>query len=213
MQLYIDWWGKGRKLTPEQFTERYWRWKKLREEGQQDEARECQEEIRKVGIAGLPMIMEKIKQGDAELIPVVTRLTDRKVEANASAKQCLAWWQENREKWLIPFPNNQPVANAGQDRTVTSGDTVQLDGSSSSDEDNDELTYGWTQIKGPDIKLSDEVVISPTFTAPTVKKKTVLEFQLIVNDAGDVFKSCPTPVSVREPDVVKITVSRKEETT
>jgi hypothetical protein len=101
-----------------------------------------------------------------------------------------------------------PVAKAGPDQTVTAGKPVQLDGSASSDEDKDELTYTWTQTAGPPVKLSDETG-KPIFTAPKVKVPTVLIFELKVNDAGDVFNSCPTPNSESKPDTIKITVNPK----
>jgi hypothetical protein len=101
------------------------------------------------------------------------------------------------------------VTKAGPDQTVTAGNPVQLDGSASSDEDNDELTYTWTQTAGPPVKLSDKNGVKPTFTAPEVKVPTVLIFELKVNDAGDVFKSCPTPNSESKPDTIKITVNPK----
>ena len=46
--------------------------------------------------------------------------------------------------------NTAPVADAGTDRTVTVGKTVQLDGSKSSDEDGDTLTYSWTITSAPE---------------------------------------------------------------
>ena len=211
LQMYIDWWPKGRKLTPEHFKERYALWKAVRDEGKESEAIKRRDEISKLGIAALPMIMEKLREGDSGLIPVVSRVTREKVAGTASAEECLAWWDKNRAEWLIPFPNNQPVANAGRDREVTAGDTVQLDGSGSTDADQDELTYTWRQISGPTVKLGEDAPVMPTFAAPEVKGRSVLIFELKVNDAGDVFKSCPTPVSQSEPDTVKITVNRKKD--
>ena len=207
--LYIDWWEKGRNLTPLQFNERYARLMELRDADKKDEVSECRDEIRKLGIAALPMIIEKVKEGDKELIPIVSRLTDGQVEENASIPQCVEWWRDNKQKWLIPFPNKRPVAKAGPNQTVTAGNPVQLDGSASSDEDKDELTYTWTQTKGPPVKLSDETSAKPTFTAPEVKVSTALIFELKVNDAGDIFKSCPTPNSESKPDTIQITVNPK----
>jgi hypothetical protein len=210
LKLYIDWWEKGRKLTPQKFSQRYSQWKNLKGEGKEDEARKKSEEIRALGIAALPMLMEKVKEGDKELIPIISKLIDGQIDPNASTSQCFAWWQDNKEKWLIPFPNNRPAANAGKGQTVTSGDTVQLDGSASSDEDKDELTYTWTQKEGPFVKLSDQTGAKPTFTAPIVKVPTVLIFELKVNDAGYVLKSCPTPNSESKPDTIKIAVNPKD---
>lgn len=51
---------------------------------------------------------------------------------------------------VISTNNTQPIANAGQDRTVNIGDMVNLDGSGSFDADNDPLTYSWTLLSKPD---------------------------------------------------------------
>jgi len=100
VKLYISWWSNGRKLTPLQFNERYARLMELRDADKKDEVSECINEIRKLGIAALPMIIEKVKEGDKELIPIVSRLTDGQVEENASISQCATWWRDNKQQWL-----------------------------------------------------------------------------------------------------------------
>lgn len=207
----VKWWPKARKETPQKFKRLYIEWKNLKNQGKEKEKEEKEklEHIRALGIAALPMIIEKVREGDKELIPIVSKLTNDQVDPNTSISQCFAWWRDNKQKWLIPFPNKRPIAKAGPNPTVTAGNPVQLDGSGSSDEDKDELTYAWTQTAGPPVKLSDETVVKPTFTAPEVKMQTVLIFELKVNDAGDVFNSCPTPISESKPDTIKITVKPK----
>jgi hypothetical protein len=43
----------------------------------------------------------------------------------------------------------EPTANAGADQSVTEGDTVELDGSGSSDADGTIVSYQWQQLTGP----------------------------------------------------------------
>jgi hypothetical protein len=76
--------------------------------------------------------------------------------------------------------NTLPVANAGADQTVNSGATVTLDGSASSDADNDALTYLWTAPA--EVTLSSTTVAKPTFTAPEVFADKTYIFSLEVND-------------------------------
>ena len=57
---------------------------------------------------------------------------------------------------------------------------VTLDGSGSSDADNDTLTYDWTQTAGPNVTLSSSTAQKPTFTAPAGPK--TLKFDLKVKD-------------------------------
>ena len=83
--------------------------------------------------------------------------------------------------------NNPPAANAGANQSVNEGATVQLDGSASSDlEDEDtSLTYSWQQVdsSGYTIILSDASSAQPTFTTPEVVANTDLIFQLTVTDS------------------------------
>lgn len=92
--------------------------------------------------------------------------------------------------------NTAPVANAGDDQTVSMGTKVTLDGTGSTDADSDPLIYAWTSTDA-NIKLSDATSATPSFTAPTVSTPTVYEFSLIVND-GTVSSSA---------DLVSITVN------
>ena len=96
------------------------------------------------------------------------------------------------------FPASPPTSNAGQDQIVDSGDTVQLDGSGSSDPSHGTLTYQWTQTSGPEVALSDSTSVNPTFTAPNANVKEVLVFELVVTNEKGV---------TSEPDSVTITVS------
>ena len=79
-------------------------------------------------------------------------------------------------------PNSTPIANAGIDKTVVEGVTVQLDGSSSSDVDMDALTYAWSFLSKPmgsTATLTDSTIVNPTFDTD-INGTYVL--QLIVND-------------------------------
>lgn len=105
-RLFVQWWNNGRKQTSRYFAERYFKWRNLKDLGKEreEDAKAELENIRALGIAALPMIMEKVKQGDKELIPIISKLTDGQIEENASISQCVAWWRDNKSKWLIPFP-------------------------------------------------------------------------------------------------------------
>ncbi len=78
--------------------------------------------------------------------------------------------------------NQPPIANAGPDQTVNVGNLVTLNGTGSSDPDGDPITFLWTQVAGPTVRLSNARVATPTFTAPKVNTSTLLTFQLVVND-------------------------------
>ena len=86
------------------------------------------------------------------------------------------------------------------------GDTVELDGSGSTDPDGDELSYEWQQVSGPSVVLENADGPNPTFVAPEVERQAALVFRLVVNDAGDFFKTVPTPSSKSAPSELRIIV-------
>lgn len=78
--------------------------------------------------------------------------------------------------------NNAPVADAGSDQTVEVGATVQLNGSNSSDPDNDNLSYSWSfssTPQGSQASLSNASIASPTFEADAAGDFVL---SLVVND-------------------------------
>jgi hypothetical protein len=84
---------------------------------------------------------------------------------------------------IVENINHAPIADAGSDQTKNEESMVTLDGSNSSDPDNDLLTYQWTQTEGPSVALDLSDPIYPTFTAPQVSESgVILTFELIVND-------------------------------
>ncbi|MCF7921040.1 MAG: tandem-95 repeat protein [Candidatus Cloacimonetes bacterium] len=77
--------------------------------------------------------------------------------------------------------NHAPVADAGEDQTVTEGDLVMLDGSASYDPDAETiLTYLWEAPSGVIIEGADTPY--PTFTAPSINDDVELVFSLTVSD-------------------------------
>ena len=78
--------------------------------------------------------------------------------------------------------NTPPVAQAGMARQVVVGTVVTLDGSHSSDADNDPLTYAWTLTSKPNgsaATLTGAGTLRPTFTADLAGSYAV---SLVVND-------------------------------
>ena len=78
--------------------------------------------------------------------------------------------------------NQPPVANAGADQTVLVNDTVQLDGSGSSDADGDSVIFSWSLVSKPsgsDATLSNTGIVNPSFEVDVAGTYSV---QLMVND-------------------------------
>jgi YD repeat-containing protein len=91
----------------------------------------------------------------------------------------------------ITVPNNtSPVADAGPDRTVLVGDSVQLDGSASNDAEGD-LTFLWVGLY-----LDDPTLKSPTVNVPEGTSPGTLTYTLIVEDEE----------GLTDPDTVTVTI-------
>ena len=90
--------------------------------------------------------------------------------------------------------NHAPIADAGAPQTVHSGRVVTLNGSGSSDPDNDPIAYQWVQVSGPGVTLSSSTSSSPSFTAPPTSGTTTLKFRLTVSDS--LLSSSPAEVVV-----------------
>ncbi len=108
-----------------------------------------------------------------------------------------------------PLANSAPTSHAGPNQDVVVGSSVTLDGNGSSDMETakDDLIYFWSQLDGPDAVLSNERVVSPTFTPA---KAGIYLFDLTVTDTGTPpLRSMPTDtvtITVSEPDTTLPTV-------
>ena len=93
-------------------------------------------------------------------------------------------------------PNRPPVANAGTDQTITlPTNTVNLDGSASTDPDNNISSYLWTKISGPSsLAITNANAVQ---TQVTNLVQGVYQFELKVTDAGGLFSR----------DTIQITIS------
>ena len=101
---------------------------------------------------------------------------------------------------IADTPNAAPTANAGDDQTVTEGDTVSLNGTLSSDpEDGNSLTYSWTHTSGPTVSLTGAATATPSFEAPNVGETRDIVITLTVTDSGS--RIATDAVTIRVNDV------------
>ena len=92
--------------------------------------------------------------------------------------------------------NSPPKAIAGVDQNQPRGSTVLLDGSNSSDPDNDSLTYAWSFISlpvGSNAALSKDTSSAPSFVADLIGEYII---SLVVSDGKDLSVSNEVTVTV-----------------
>jgi hypothetical protein len=104
-----------------------------------------------------------------------------------------------------PEVNNAPIADAGYDLKVKAGDIVTLDGSLSSDIDNDTLTYKWEQVSGETVVLTNSNRVKAQF-----KAKEPSEFKLTVTDPKGLSSSDICTVLIIQ-DAESLTTAQAEE--
>lgn len=93
--------------------------------------------------------------------------------------------------------NQAPIANAGQNQTVSTSSVVTLNGSGSSDSDGSITGYSWTQVSGTAVTLSNASAPQPTFTAPATAGSLV--FSLTVTDNQGATSTDTVTITVTVP--------------
>lgn len=73
--------------------------------------------------------------------------------------------------------NRSAEVDAGPDQEVDENSTVQLTGSIT-DPDGDAFTFSWRQVRGPNVTLTADDTLSPTFEAPMTEGHETLVFEL-----------------------------------
>lgn len=90
--------------------------------------------------------------------------------------------------------NTPPVANAGPDQTVALGSKVQLDASTSSDADGDEMSFIWRIVSKPNgsaAALTSTTSVNPDFNADL---EGAYEIELIAHDGA--ISSAPNALTI-----------------
>ncbi len=105
-ELWSQWWRGGPQFTRARLEAKHSEWKAMKKENQLEKsnANSKLSEMTDLGIPAIPFMVEKVKQGETDFIPLISKLTDKKLAETATKEQCLAWWEANKQKWLIPFP-------------------------------------------------------------------------------------------------------------
>jgi hypothetical protein len=79
-------------------------------------------------------------------------------------------------------PNEPPIADAGEHKSVRAGSRVKLSGLRSRDPEGEALYYSWSQVRGSKVSLLDANNSEASFLAPTVSETRTYRFNLRVTD-------------------------------
>jgi len=97
----------------------------------------------------------------------------------------------------IVWVNEPPVADAGLDQTVLEGDKVTLDAAGSMDSDDGIASFTWVQLSGPEMLLSDNTALQPSFTAPDVGPEGAsMTFEVTVTDFGGLYTTDTVVINI-----------------
>jgi hypothetical protein len=114
----------------------------------------------------------------------------------------------------VSFDNLPPVADAGSGGAFPVGQTVDLDGSKSSDPNNDPLTYTWSLLSCPAGSSASIADSSAQVTSMTLDVKGDYQVQLVVNDGEE--NSPPTVISftaILDTQVVIVAIQELQQDT
>ena len=106
--IFRYWLYKGRKRLPQALKLRYEEYRELVSKEDFRGAKAKLKRIQWLGYDALPAMIEMIKEDKTDLIPVVSRLTASKkrssenLPASAKAEEVLQWWEDNKERFLVP---------------------------------------------------------------------------------------------------------------
>ncbi|NOJ93720.1 histidine kinase [Corallococcus coralloides] len=96
--------------------------------------------------------------------------------------------------------NQAPVAKVRVISGVRGGELVKIDASTSTDPDNETLTYTWAQTGGPSVTLTGANSAEASFTPPAKKTLETYTFTVTVKDAAGATSTAEIKVSVPKSD-------------
>lgn len=69
--------------------------------------------IQGLGVFVLPLLVEELRNGEYDFLPIIVHLTDGAARLHGGwpkdmAKSCLAWWAEHRSAWIVASPRPTP---------------------------------------------------------------------------------------------------------
>lgn len=120
------------------------------------------------------------------------------------------WESSEPDYVVISFENIKPVADAGNNISCMAGYTVELNGSGSSDENGDALTYNWQIVSKPDGSngsIPDETLVATSLTTDEPGEYII---SLVVNDG--LVNSEPSIMTIAAVSIHDVLTEKLQET-
>jgi hypothetical protein len=130
-KAWVIWFRNLEQNTSSQFKERAAAWRRFTEAGKPalwkettfyvpdmgelqtrkelTEAGTAYEAILDLGIAGLPLLVERLRLGETRFIPIFEEITGSRPavhgpNAETTSHNCVAWWDRNKDDWIVGKP-------------------------------------------------------------------------------------------------------------
>jgi hypothetical protein len=102
--LSVRWWRETRPRAAAAFDGDVRMWRVQRAGKASKDAPDYYRRLRGMGIVVLPDAVRRIRDGEADLVPLVSELTDKAVPWAATADDVAAWWAADEKAWAVPTP-------------------------------------------------------------------------------------------------------------
>ncbi len=79
----------------------------LKAQGYEAQVQRMDNRLKELGIALVPQIMKTIEEGQDDYIPLLAEFTED-LKPDSTKNDCLAWWEKNKNRWLVPFEDKHP---------------------------------------------------------------------------------------------------------
>jgi hypothetical protein len=93
------WYRNSEKYTKNEFEINMAAWRGSKHEESSDLRKEVIQRITNIGILVLPYLIKEIQNGEIELIPIVSTLSNGEVVFNVTVEQCTLWWEKNQKRF------------------------------------------------------------------------------------------------------------------
>jgi hypothetical protein len=98
---WTTWWANARTEVKGSFVETRRTYELAKQAGNLIAMEQARKELRALGVLALPYLFQAIDEGNFELIPLASELTNSKFPRDATREVAQDWWRANQSKWVV----------------------------------------------------------------------------------------------------------------